>query len=214
VAERRGIPFVVAAPSGTGKTTVCHAVVERDPEIEFSVSHTTRPPREGERDGVDYFFVTEREFGELVRAGAFLEHAEYNGNLYGTSVAALDRAAARGHDVLLEIEIQGARQVRAQRADARLIFLLPPSTPELERRLRARGTDPPEETARRLSIARREFEAMDAFDYLVLNDDLERAVEAILEIVRGERAGDTGTILRDYGRARHAPAMRRRLGLC
>jgi len=120
-------PFVVAAPSGTGKTTVCRLVVERDARIELSISHTTRGRRAGEHDGVAYHFVTREAFQELVDADAFLEWAEYHGNRYGTSRAALEAPLARGHDVLLEIEIQGARQVRERRPDARLIFLLPPS---------------------------------------------------------------------------------------
>jgi guanylate kinase len=193
---RRGIPFVVAAPSGTGKTTVCRRVVERDPLVEFSVSHTTRAQRPGEEDAVAYHFVTREEFARLVAAGAFLEWAEYNGNHYGTSWASLDAPLARGRDVLLEIEIQGARQVRERRRDARLIFLLPPSLEVLERRLRSRGTDSPEAVAGRLALARRELAAADGFDYAVVNDDLERCVAEVAAILAAERAGDTSELRR------------------
>jgi len=189
VTARRGIPFVVAAPSGTGKTTVCRALVEGDDQLVFSVSHTTRARREGEHDGIDYHFVSDREFEELVERGAFLEWAVYNDRRYGTSHAALDEPLARGKDVLLEIEVQGAAQVRARRADARMVFLLPPSLASLAARLRGRGTDGEDEIARRLRVARREIEAAELFDYRVVNDDLARCVEDLRRIVRAERAG-------------------------
>lgn len=197
---RRGIPFVVSAPSGTGKTTVCHALVERDPGIEFSVSHTTRLPREGERDGVDYHFVDEQRFLELVKADRFLEHAEYNGRLYGTSHEAIDGPLTAGRDVLLEIEVQGAAQIRERRADARFIFLVPPSLGSLEERLRRRGTDRPEVIARRLAIAANELAAVHRFDYVVVNDVLEEAIAAMGEIVAAERAGTRGEVVARYGR--------------
>jgi guanylate kinase len=184
-----GIPFVVAAPSGTGKTTVCQRVVATDSLIEFSVSQTTRPRREGEVDGVDYHFVERGEFERLIGEEAFLEWAIYNGNHYGTSWASIEAPLARGHDVLLEIEIQGAAQVRERRTDARSIFLLPPSMKVLEERLRARGTDSSEQIARRLSLARSEVEETLKFDYTVVNEDLERCVAEVLEVVRGERKG-------------------------
>ena len=205
--RQTGIPFVVAAPSGTGKTTVCRRVVESDPLVEFSVSHTTRAQRPGEEDGVAYHFVTREEFARLVAAGAFLEWAEYNGNHYGTSWASLDAPLARGRDVLLEIEIQGARQVRERRRDARLIFLLPPSLEVLERRLRSRGTDSPEAVAGRLALARRELAAAeDGFDYAVVNDDLERCVAEVVAILAAERAGDAAELRR---RCDPGPALAR-----
>jgi guanylate kinase len=188
-AGRVGIPFVVAAPSGTGKTTVCQRVVATDPLIEFSVSQTTRPRREGELDGTDYHFVNREEFERLIGEGAFLEWAIYNGNHYGTSWASIEAPLARGHDVLLEIEIQGAAQVRERRTDARSIFLLPPSMKVLEERLRARGTDSGEQIARRLSLARSEVEETSKFDYAVVNEDLERCVAEVLEVIGGEREG-------------------------
>src|SRR5207245_1078307 len=145
-------------PSGTGKTTVCREVLARDPALEFSVSHTTRPRRPAERDGVDYHFVTPGEFDRLVRDGAFLEWAVYNGNRYGTSWAAIEEPLRRGRDLLLEIEVQGARQVREKRADARFIFLLPPTLLSLRERLEQRGSDAAGAIAERLQIARREIE--------------------------------------------------------
>jgi guanylate kinase len=198
----QGIPFVVAAPSGTGKTTVCRSVVARDERISFSVSHTTRRRRDGEVDGRDYCFVDESEFRRLVGEGAFLEWAEYNAHLYGTSWEAIDRGLAGGRDVLLEIEVQGARQVRARRADARLIFLLPPSMQELERRLQGRGTDSQDEIRRRLAVANRELEAIGDFDYAVTNDDLETCAANLLEIICAEREGAVGEL-----RERFSPAL-------
>jgi guanylate kinase len=191
---------VVAAPSGTGKTTVCRAVVERDPEIELSISHTTRARRPKERDGVDYHFVSAQEFQRLVDADAFLEWAEYNGNRYGTSWAALEAPLAAGRDLLLEIEVQGARQVRARRSDARFIFLLPPTLATLRERLEGRGSDSPQAIADRLDLARRELEDGVRFDYAVVNDRVETCVAELLAILAAERSGDTAAL-----RARHAP---------
>jgi len=198
---QQGIPFVVAAPSGTGKTTVCRRVVERDDRISFSVSHTTRRKREGEVDGRDYFFVDESEFRRLVAEGEFLEWAEYNAHLYGTSWKAIDRGLAAGRELLLEIEVQGARQVRARRPDARLIFLLPPSMEELERRLQGRGTDSAEEVRRRLEVANRELDAIGDFEYAVTNGDLECCVANLLEIIRAERGGSVDELREKFSPA-------------
>jgi guanylate kinase len=199
---RRGVPFVISAPSGTGKTTVCRQVVERDPQIEFSVSHTTRRPRSGEQKGVDYHFVTAEEFRALVDRNAFVEHAEYGGNFYGTSWSSLDGPLDRGRDLLLEIEVQGARQVRARRSDARFLFLLPPSMEELSRRLRGRGTDDAMALERRLEIVGSELRAVHDFDYAVVNDELEAAVAAVCEIVDAERSGETVSVEERFGRPR------------
>jgi guanylate kinase len=190
---------VVSAPSGTGKTTVCRAVVERDPHVVHSVSHTTRPPREGEVDGVHYHFVDAAEFERLRKTGAFLEWAQYGDNLYGTSAAELDACLDRGLDVLLEIEVQGAAQVRERRRNARLLFLLPPSWAELEKRLRGRGTDSEEAVQKRLTIARRELEAVWNFDYAVENDDLEGAIARVRDILAGEREGRGDALRRVHG---------------
>jgi len=198
--SRRGIPFVVSAPSGTGKTTVCRALVASDSNLRFSVSHTTRAPRPGERDGVDYWFVSRERFAELAAEGAFLEHAEYAGNRYGTSRAAIDGPLAKGVDLLLEIDVQGARQIRARRPDARLVFLLPPSREALEARLRGRGSDGPDVIRARLELARRELEAVELFDYVVVNEALDRCVAAVREIVDAERRGAGADARRVHGR--------------
>ena len=205
---RRGLPFVVSSPSGAGKTTLCRAVVDRDPQIVHSISYTTRKRRSGERDGVHYHFVGRAEFRRMGEAQAFVEFADYGGNLYGTGAAALDEALASGKDVLLEIEIQGARQIRQRRPDARLIFLLPPSRSELERRLRGRGTDSDEVIERRLASSRSELEEMSWFDYLVMNDDLETAIGEVREILGGERAGERAALVTRFGRE----AVLKRLG--
>jgi guanylate kinase len=169
-------------------------VVEQEDRLSFSISHTTRRKRDGEVDGLDYCFVDEPEFRRLVAEEAFLEWAEYNAHLYGTSWEAIDRGLAGGRDVLLEIEVQGARQVRARRPDARLIFLLPPSMRELERRLQGRGTDSQDEIRRRLEVANRELEAIRDFDYAVTNDELDSCVANLLEIIRAERDGSAGAL--------------------
>ena len=197
-AGRRGIPFVVAAPSGTGKTTVCRRVVAEDPLVEFSISHTTRGRREGEEDGVHYHFVTPEVFERLAGEGAFLEWAVYNDHRYGTSWRAIEDPLARGRDVLLEIEVQGAAQVRERREDARFIFLLPPSMKVLEERLRARGTDVPEQIERRLALAEREVGAVERFDYAVVNDQLETCVAEVAEILRAEREGEAEPLRRRF----------------
>ncbi len=199
---RRGIPFVVSAPSGTGKTTVCHAVVARGAGIEFSISHTTRAMRPGERDGHDYHFVSRTAFQQLVADGAFVEHAEYAGNLYGTSWASLDTPLAAGRDLLLEVDVQGALQLRERRRNARFVFLLPPSREELVRRLRGRGTDSPEAIARRLSAVDDELRAVHAFDYAIVNDSVEGAIAALLAVIAAERAGDTAAVRTRWERAR------------
>jgi len=205
----RGVPFVVAAPSGTGKTTVCLALRERDPKLRLSVSHTTRAPRPGERDGSDYHFVSEAEFQRLVEAGAFLEWAVYNGHRYGTSWKAIEGPLADGCDVLLEIEVQGARQVRQRLSDARLIFLLPPSMRVLVHRLEGRATDTAAQVAARLRTARSELAAVEEFDYAVVNDDLERCVANVQEIVAAERAGATAGLRRRFTPAKAAEGLQR-----
>ena len=208
VAARPGHIFVVAAPSGTGKTTLCRRILEADPGLELSVSHTTRPPRKGEVDGVAYHFVDSARFRALVDADAFLEHAEYGGNAYGTSWAAIEAPRAAGRDVVLEIEVQGAEQVRKRMADAVLIFLLPPSLAVLEGRLRGRGTDDEEVIQRRMALVDRELAAAQFFDFAVLNDDLDLAVEQVLDVIRAVRAGDRDEAVARHGRERVLAAWR------
>jgi guanylate kinase len=174
-------------------------LVSGDAGLGLSVSHTTRSPRPGERDGVDYHFVSRQEFERRVSEGAFLEHAEYRGNLYGTSLAAVEGPLAAGRDLLLEIEVQGARQLRSRLPEARLVFLLPPSRKELERRLRSRGTESEEVIARRLEAASQELAEVFRYDYAVVNDDLDAAVRRVLEIVRGEREGRRAELAARFG---------------
>ncbi len=208
-APARGRPFVLAAPSGTGKTTVCRALLERDPRLRFSVSHTTRKPREKERDGLDYHFVSTEHFHELVTSDAFLEYAEYGDNLYGTSWEALEGPMADGWDLIVEIEVKGAWQFRERRRDACFIFLLPPDMATLRDRLRARGTDSEETIAKRLAIAEQELEAIEFFDYAVVNDDLDAAVGSVLEVIEAERIGHTAEARERYGRSAVFKAWRR-----
>ncbi len=204
-APRSGIPFVVAAPSGTGKTTVCKRLVDRDPRLAFSVSHTTRRPRNGEVAGHDYHFVSPDAFEQLICEHAFLEWAEYNGSRYGTSLRAIEVPRSAGCDVLLEIEVQGARQVRKRLAAARFIFVYPPSIAELRRRLEARASNAAEDVEGRLRMAEHELAALPEFDYAVENDELERCVAEVAEILAAERAGDAAGVLRM--RRRYAPAQ-------
>jgi guanylate kinase len=204
---RTGFPVVVAAPSGTGKTTVCRRVVAADPWIEFSISHTTRPRRGAERDGVDYHFVTESRFEQLVAEGFFLEWAVYNGYRYGTSWQAIEAPLAEGRDVLLEIEVQGARQVRQRRPDARLVFLLPPSFETLRERLAQRGTDSSEQVEQRLEVAKGELTAIRDFDYAVVNDELEACVRDVGAILAAERRGEVAPLRRRFDPARAARGL-------
>lgn len=196
----RGSVFVIAAPSGTGKTTLCRRILERDRNLRLSVSHTTRPQREGERDGEDYHFVTAEAFRGLVDEQGFIEHAEYNGNLYGTSWEAIEAPLDEGRDVVLEIEVQGAEQVKERRPDACLIFLLPPSLEVLERRLRGRRTDSAEVIQRRMALVDRELAAAPFFDFAVINDELDRAVDEVLLVIEAVRAGKTEPLTERFGR--------------
>ncbi|HIF95290.1 MAG: guanylate kinase [Myxococcales bacterium] len=199
--DQTGHVFVIAAPSGTGKTTICQRILARDSRLRLSISHTTRPPRAGEEDGVHYQFVSVKEFRELREAKRFLEHAEYGGFVYGTSWMAIEEPLEMGQDVVLEIEVQGATQVRERRPSACLIFLLPPSLAVLEARLRGRATDSEDAIQRRMTLVDRELAAAKIFDYAVLNDDLEAAVEQVLEVIEAVRAGQGEAIAPKHGRA-------------
>ena len=181
---------MITGPSGVGKGTLIRGVLEQVPELELSTSATTRPPREGERDGIDYHFMTPQEFEAHVAAGDFIEHAEYSGNRYGTLRSELDRRLGAGVPVALEIEVQGARQVRAAMPEAVAVFIAPPSEEALRARLLGRGTDPPEQVAERLRTARRELEARAEFAHVVVNDRLEQATEELVAIVRAALAAD------------------------
>jgi guanylate kinase len=174
---------VLSGPSGVGKGSVVAAVRRRHPHVWLSVSVTTRPPRAGEIDGVQYRFVSRAEFDRMVVAGELLEHAEYAGNGYGTPHRPVAERLAAGLPALLEIELQGARQVRAAMPDAELVFLAPPSWEELVRRLVGRGTEDPETVARRLEQARVELAAEPEFDAVVVNDDVERAADELVGLI-------------------------------
>jgi guanylate kinase len=176
--------FVITGPSGVGKGTLIRALQERVPELELSVSATTRRPRPGETQGADYHFLSDSEFDRLVRDGAFVEWAEYSGRKYGTLRGELEDRVRAGRPVVLEIEVQGARQVRRTVPEAVQVFIAPPSPETLQLRLVARGTDSQEEIARRLDVARDELAAQDEFGYVVVNDRLEEAVERLEAIVR------------------------------
>ena len=183
---------MIAGPSGVGKGTVVKRLLEHDPNLRLSVSATTRTRRPTEQDGVDYFFITQDRFDDLVEEGALLEWAEVFGHRSGTPVAAVEEALDAGHDLVLEIDVQGAGQVRERVPDAVLILLVPPSMAELERRLRSRGTEDEEKLALRLATAAQELEQAPRFDHVVVNDDLEGAtaqVEAIIQTSRPPTEG-------------------------
>jgi guanylate kinase len=186
-----GTLFIVAAPSGAGKTSLVRALVEADPSLALSVSYTSRPPRPTEVDGVHYHFVTRDRFLAMVADGEFFEYAEVHGDLKGTARAAVQPLLQAGRDVLLEIDWQGARQVRAQKPDCRTIFILPPSRAELERRLRGRGEDSEAVIARRLANSRDEIAHAHEFDYIVVNDDFQTALGDLKAIIHAHRLRQT-----------------------
>jgi len=184
----RGLLFVVSAPSGTGKTTVVERLVQIFPDLGMSRSYTSRAKREGEKDGVDYNFITRARFEAMVAEDAFLEWADVFGNLYGTGKAEAERELAGGRDLLLVIDVQGARQVRSNGANAVGIFVLPPSFEALERRLRGRSKDSEDAIKKRLATARREVRAVAEYEYVIVNDELDACVDRLRSIVLAERA--------------------------
>ncbi|MBU1664219.1 MAG: guanylate kinase [Gammaproteobacteria bacterium] len=181
--------FIVSAPSGAGKSSLVNALLERDAAIRLSISYTTRAPRPGEEDGVHYHFVSHEAFQERLGKGEFLESAEVYGNYYGTSQPWIEAERAAGRDILLEIDWQGAAQVRHLVPDAISIFILPPSIEELRRRLQGRGTDSEEVIARRMAAAREDVSHCLEFDYLVVNDQFDTALADLLAIARAHRLG-------------------------
>jgi guanylate kinase len=187
-APRRGRLFVIAAPSGAGKTSLVHALMEREPALRFSISYTTRPQRATEVHGRDYCFVDRATFEAMVGRGEFLEHAQVFDNRYGTARAPVEAALAAGQDLILEIDWQGAQQVRRALPECVSIFILPPSRAELERRLRGRGTDAEEVIQRRLRDAAADMTHWREFDYVVVNDDFGNALAELQAIVRGDGA--------------------------
>lgn len=188
MAEQKTRLFVLAAPSGAGKTTIVKALVARNPDLRFSISYTTRPKRKTEVDGSDYLFVDEQQFRELEADGELLEHATVFGNFYGTSRKQVQAILQDGHNVLLEIDWQGAAQVRESMPDCVTIFILPPSLSELERRLRDRRTDSEEVIERRLSEAVSDIGRWSDFDYVIINDDLDQAVADLEAVLAGNGA--------------------------
>jgi guanylate kinase len=183
----KGCLFVIAAPSGAGKTTLVRELLARDPALKLSVSFTTRAPRPLERDGLDYHFVSRDRFAALRTAGEFLEWAEVHGNLYATSRVWLENEIAAGRDIVLEIDWQGARQVRLAFREAVGMFILPPSIAELESRLVGRAQDPPDVIARRLSNAREEMHHVGEFDYVIINKELHYAADELELLVKAAR---------------------------
>jgi guanylate kinase len=179
--------FIVCAPSGAGKTTLVDALLQREPEIRLSLSYTTRAPRPGEKDGVDYNFVDRARFWAMIAAGDFLEHAIVHGNHYGTSRAWIEKQISGEHDVLLEIDWQGAAQVRKIFPQLVGMFILPPSIEELRRRLTGRGKDAPETIERRIAGAREEISHVLEFEYIIVNDRFEEALEEIRSVVHAAR---------------------------
>ncbi|HCZ17089.1 MAG TPA: guanylate kinase [Accumulibacter sp.] len=179
--------YIVAAPSGAGKTTLVRALLQNDPGIQLSISHTTRAPRVGERDGFAYHFVGVQDFLEKVRNGDFIEWAQVHGNYYGTSTSGLEAAVQAGQEVLLEIDWQGAQQVRRLFPAAIGVYILPPSVDELERRLCGRGTDNAETIARRVAAARDEMRHVAEFDYVIINDDRQLALRDLMTVIHASR---------------------------
>lgn len=185
--NNKGTLFVVSGPSGAGKGTVCSEFMKKHPECMLSVSATTRKPRPGEKDGVNYFFLTEEEFKEKIRNDGFLEHAVFCDNYYGTPKDAVINAIENGKDVILEIEVQGAMQVRAHYPEAAFVFVVPPSMQVLEERLRGRGTETEEVISERLARAKEEFRLVDKYNYVLLNDTVENATERLSTIILAEK---------------------------
>lgn len=177
---------MISGPSGSGKTSVVKKVLVSDPSLKFLISHTTRRPRKGEVHGREYYFISREEFEKMIKEGEFLEWAEVYGNLYGTSRRELEEKS-RNSDVILDIDVQGAESIKKIFPESCRIFLLPPSLEELEKRLEKRGDTSPEEMKKRLKIARWEISRYDIFDYLVVNENLDRCVEDVLSIIRAER---------------------------
>ena len=191
-----GILFIISAPSGSGKTTLVDALRQYVPNLDFSISYTTRAPRGSEQDGREYYFISRAQFEEMIRKGDFLEYATVFANYYGTAKTALQDAARRGHDLLLDIDVQGERQVKAKSPEAVSIFVLPPSRAELESRLRKRSRSEnvvsEEVILRRLDAARKEIENYPNYDYILINDRLEPSVDDLQAIVLGERIERSG----------------------
>ena len=200
-----GTLYIISAASGAGKTTLVNAVLQQVDDLEVSVSHTTRAPREGEVDGVNYHFVDKDRFEEMVEASEFIEYATVFGNMYGTSRQHIQEQLLKGKDVILEIDWQGARQIRQLMPDCKSVFIVPPSTEALRQRLTSRGTDDEDIIARRMQEAISEMSHYVEFDYLVINDDFDEARENLTAIIRGNR------MLHAHQQQKHADLLARLL---
>lgn len=188
VPDRTGLLFIVSAPSGAGKSTLCRAVRQRFPDLLYSISYTTRPPRRGEQNGVDYYFIAQDEFEKGIARGQWAEWAEVHGNYYGTSADLLDRGLAGGKDILLDIDVQGMRQILQRYPAGITIFIMPPSLATLQRRLEARGTDSPEVIAVRLKNAHQEMTQKDRYRHVIINDQLANATAELIGILEKYRS--------------------------
>ncbi len=184
---KKGVLLVVSAPAGCGKDTILEKVLERDNNIFYSVSATSRAMRPGEKDGVSYYFKTREEFEQMINSGELLEYTEYCGNYYGTPKKAVMDMLEQGKDVVLKIEIEGAANVKKIFPEAVMVFILPPSMNELDRRLHKRGTEDEETIKKRLLTAKKELEAAEAYDFAIVNGDLDEAVDSFMSVVKGQR---------------------------
>jgi len=186
--KARGHLFIVSAPSGAGKTTLCRRIIDYFDDILFSVSYTTRPPRHGEKDGVDYHFVREDRFDEMIKKDEFIEWAIVHHKSYGTVISDLNSSLDRGYDVILDIDVQGAKQVKSNLNSAVYVFILPPSISACADRLKKRGKNSHEDIARRIVTAKAEIKQVDMYDYIIINDDIEKAFEIFKSIIIAERS--------------------------
>lgn len=187
--KQEGKLFIISAPSGAGKTTLCNALLKRFPDIHYSISHTTRSPRGNEKHGVDYFFIAKEDFKKKIKEGYWAEWAEVHGNFYGTSHGFLIQHLGQGLDVLLDIDVQGTRQILEGYPDSVTIFVMPPSMDALRFRLESRGTDTPEVIERRLRDASNEMDQHEFYRHVIVNDHLDKAVNQLIELVATYRSG-------------------------
>ena len=185
--QSKGIIFILSAPSGTGKTTICKMLKEKFPNLKFSVSHTTRKPRNEEKDGVDYHFIPLKDFEKKIDRGEFLEWAKVFEHFYGTAFESVDRLQQKGEDILIEIDVQGAKALRDSNYEAIFIFMLPPSLNELETRLNKRDTESKNKIRKRMEVGKNEIKQLSLYDYILTNFNLEETTENLLSIIRAER---------------------------
>ena len=198
--NRRALLCVISAPSGGGKSAVLQEILTRVPDLHYSISYTSRPPRGDEVDGKDFHFVSRLKFEEMIAAGAFYEHAEVHGNLYGTSAEVVETMLGERRDVAMDLDVQGGLNVKKRLPDSVLIFLMPPSMEVLEQRLRGRETDDEEQICLRMENAKREIEHWNQYDYIVMNEELERTVEEVERIIEAERRRASRSELKRNGR--------------